>query len=107
SGESSRTFTWYDVAVPWISTSGYSSSEPPVPIDATVNRSTRPLIAPSASCSAGNSALCPFSRSSRKLTLRLREEPVDHPLRIEAADVLVCLSEVHEYDRFPDRLGHP
>src|SRR2546422_146263 len=106
SGESSRTFTWYDVAVPWISTSGYSSFEPPVPIDATVNRSTRPLIAPRASCSAGNSAICPFSRSSRKLTLGLREEPVDHPLRIEAADVLVRLSEVDEYDRLPDRLRH-
>src|SRR2546422_672099 len=106
SGESSRTFTWYDVAVPWISTSGYSSFDPPVPIDATVNRSTRPLIAPRASCSAGNSAICPFSRSSRKLTLRLREEPVDHPLRIEAADVLVRLSEVDEHDRLPDRLRH-
>src|SRR2546422_745503 len=106
SEESSRTFTWYDVAVPWISTSGYSSFEPPVPIDATVNRSTRPLIAPRASCSAGNSAICPFSRSSRKLTLGLREEPVDHPLRIETADVLVRLSEVDEYDRFPDRLRH-
>src|SRR5256712_10466639 len=104
SGESSRTFTWYDVAVPPISTSGYSSFDPPVPIDATVNRSTRPLIAPRASCSAGNSAICPFSRSSRKLTLGLREEPVDHPLRIEAADVLVRLSEVDEHDRFPDRL---
>src|SRR2546425_7070664 len=106
SEESSRTFTWYDVAVPWISTSGYSSFEPPVPIDATVNRSTRPLIAPRASCSAGNSAICPFSRSSRKLTLRLREEPVDHPLRIEAADVFVRLSEVDEHDRLPDRLRH-
>src|SRR5207247_1590420 len=106
SGESSRTFTRYDVAVPWISTSGYSSFEPPVPIDATVNRSTRPLIAPRASCSAGNSAICPFSRSSRKLTLGLREEPVDHPLRVEAADVLVRLSEVDEYDRLPDRLRH-
>src|SRR5881398_3266828 len=106
SGESSRIFTWYDVAVPWISTSGYSSFAPPVPIDATVNRSTRPLIAPRASCSAGNSAICPFSRSSRKLTLRLREEPVDHPLRIEAADVLVRLSEVDGYDRLPDRLRH-
>src|SRR5438132_9520408 len=106
SGESSRTFTWYDVAVPPISTSGYSSFDPPVPMDATVNRSTRPLIAPRASCSAGNSAICPFSRSSRKLTLRLREEPVDHPLRVEAADVLVRLSEVHEHDRLPDRLRH-
>src|SRR5881409_902255 len=106
SGESSRTFTWYDVAEPWISTSGYSSFDQPVPIDATVNRSTRPLIAPRASCSAGNSAICPFSRSSRKLTLGLREEPVDHPLRVEAADVLVRLSEVHEHDRLPDRLRH-
>src|SRR6266581_7244882 len=106
SGESSRTLTWYDVAVPPISTSGYSSFDPPVPMDATVNRSTRPLIAPRASCSAGNSAICPFSRSSRKLTLRLREEPVDHPLRVEAADVLVRLSEVHEHDRLPDRLRH-
>src|SRR5437870_1630943 len=106
SDESSRTFTWYDVAVPWISTSGYSSFDPPVPIDATVNRSPRPLIAPRASCSAGNSAICPFSRSSRKLTLHLREEPVDHPLRVEAADVLVRLSEVDEYDRLPDRLRH-
>src|SRR3989449_8367707 len=106
SGESSRTCTWYDVAVPWISTSGYSCFEPPVPIDATVNRSTRPLIAPRASCSAGNSAICPFSRSSRKLTLGLREEPVDHPLRVEAADVLVRLSEVDEHDRLPNRLRH-
>src|SRR5881296_817677 len=106
SGESSRTLTWYDVAGPPISTSGYSSFDPPVPIDATVNRSTRPLIAPRASCSAGNSAICPFSRSSRKLTLGLREEPVDHPLRVEAADVLVRLSEVDEHDRFPDRLRH-
>src|SRR3989449_4044883 len=106
SEESSRTFTGYDVAVPWISTSGYSSFEPPVPIDATVNRSTRPLIAPRASCSAGNSEICPFSRSSRKLTLGLREEPVDHPLRIEAADVFVRLSEVDEHDRLPDRLRH-
>src|SRR2546427_588870 len=107
SGESSRTLTWYDVAVPPISTSGYSSLDPPVPMDATVNRSTRPLIAPRASCSAGNSAICPFSRSSRKLTLRLREEPVDHPLRIEAADVFVRLSKVDEHDRLPDRLRHP
>src|SRR5438093_11091658 len=106
SDESSRTFTWYDVAEPWISTSGYSSFDPPVPIDATVKRSTPPLIAPRASCSPGNSAICPFSRSSRKLTLRLREKPVDHPLRVEAADVLVRLSEVHEHDRLPDRLRH-
>src|SRR2546430_13154563 len=106
SGESSRTFTWYDVAVPPISTSGYSSFDPPVPIDATVNRSTRPLTAQRASWSAGNHAICPFSRSSRKLTLRLREEPVDHPLRIEAADVFVRLSEVDEHDRLPDRLRH-
>src|SRR2546426_6307172 len=106
SGESSRTFTWYDVAVPWISTSGYSSFDPPVPIDATVNRSMRPLIAPRASCSAGNSAICPFSRSSRKLTLGLREESVDHPLRLEAADVLVRLADVHEHDRLADRLRH-
>src|SRR3989449_579691 len=106
SGESSRTFTWYAVAVPQSSMSGYSSFDPPVPIDAPVNRSTRPLIAPRASWSAGNSAICPFSRSSRKLTLRLREEPVDHPLRVEAADVLVRLSEVHEHDRLADRLRH-
>src|SRR5437870_2929712 len=106
SGESSRIFTWYDVAVPWISTSGYSSFAPPVPIDATVSRSTRPLIAPRASCNAGNSAICPFSRSSRKLTLRLREEPVHHPLGLEPADVLVRLSEVDEHDRLSDRLGH-
>src|SRR5207249_2292600 len=101
SGESSRIFTWYDVAVPWISTSGYSSFAPPVPIDATVNRSTRPLIAPRASCNAGNSAICPFSRSSRKLTLRLREEPVHHPLGLEPADVLVRLSEVVDQDDVP------
>src|SRR5438094_4546302 len=106
SGESSRIFTWYDVAVPWILTSGYSSFAPPVPIDATVSRSTRPLIAPRASCNAGNSAICPFSRSSRKLTLRLREEPVHHPLGLEPADVLVRLSEVDEHDRLSDRLGH-
>src|SRR2546427_2316577 len=106
SGESSRTFTWYDVGVPRISTSGYSSFEPPVPIDATVNRSIRPLIAPRASCNAGNSAIYPFSRSSRKLTLGLREQPVDHPLRLEAADVLVRLADVHEHDRLPDRLRH-
>src|SRR5207247_1438888 len=91
SGESSRIFTWYDVAVPWISTSGYSSFAPPVPIDATVSRSTWPLIAPRASCNAGNSAICPFSRSSRKLMLRLREEPVHHPFGFEPADVLVRL----------------
>src|SRR2546428_7246030 len=89
-----------------MSTSGYSSFEPPVPIDATVNRSIRPLIAPRASCNAGNSAICPFSRSSRKLTLGLREQPVDHPLRLEAADVLVRLADVHEHDRLPDRLRH-
>src|SRR5437870_10271172 len=106
SGESSRIFTWYDVAVPWISTSGYSSFAPPVPIDATVSRSTRPLIAPRASCNAGNSAICPFSRSSRKLTLGLREEPVDHPFRLEAVDVLVRLADVHEHDGLPDRLRH-
>src|SRR5437867_4893073 len=106
SGESSRTFTWYDVAVPWISTSGYSSFAPPVPIDATVSRSTWPLIAPRASCNAGNSAICPFSRSSRKLMLRLREEPVHHPFGFEPADVLVRLSQVDEHDRLSDRLGH-
>src|SRR5881296_4586009 len=106
SGESSRTLTWYDVAGPPISTSGYSSFDPPVPIDATVNRSTRPVIAPRASCIAGNSAICPFSRSSRKLTSCLREEPVHHPLRVEGSDVLVRLSEVHEHDRLADRLGH-
>src|SRR5207244_1642562 len=88
------------------STSGYSSFEPPVPIDATVNRSIRPLIAPRASCNAGNSAICPFSRSSRKLTLGLREEPVDHPFRLEAVDVLVRLADVHEHDGLPDRLRH-
>src|SRR3989449_617265 len=105
-GESSRTFTRYDVGVPWISTSGYSSFEPPVPIDATVNRSIRPFIAPRASCNAGNSAIWPFSRSSRKLTSGLREQPVDHPLRLEAADVLVRLADVHEHDRLADRLRH-
>src|SRR5712692_9517803 len=106
SGESSSTFTRYDVGLPWISTSGYSSFDPPVPIDATVSRSIRPWIAPRASCNAGNSAICPFSRSSRKLTLGLREQPVDHPLRLEAADVLVRLADVHEHDRLPDRLRH-
>src|SRR2546428_10420677 len=87
-----------------MSTSGYSSFEPPVPIDATVNRSIRPLIAPRASCNAGNSAIWPFSRSSRKLTLGLREQPVGHPFRLEAADVLVRLADVPEHDRLADRL---
>src|SRR2546428_6743756 len=68
-------------------------------MDATVNRSIRPFIAPRASCNAGNSAIWPFSRSSRKLTLGLREQPVDHPFRLEAADVLVRLADGHEHDR--------
>src|SRR2546428_10434799 len=73
-------------------------------MDATVNRSIRPFIAPRASCNAGNSAIWPFSRSSRKLTLGLREQPVDHPFRLEAADVLVRLADVHQHDRPADRL---
>src|SRR5881396_2791947 len=106
SGESSSTFNRKAVGVPRISTSGNSSFEPPVPREATVIRSMRPLIAPSASCIAGNSAIWPFSRSSRKLTSRLREDPVHHPLRVEGSDVLVRLSEIHEHDRPADRLRH-
>src|SRR3989454_2282283 len=106
SGESSSTLIRNVVGVPRISTSGNSSFDPPVPREATVIRSMRPLIAPRASCIAGNSAICPFSRSSRKLTSCLREEPVHHPFRVEGADVLVRLSEVHEDDRLADRLGH-
>src|SRR5256885_2961899 len=106
SGESSSTLTQNAVGVPRMSTSGNSSFDPPVPREATVIRSMRPLIAPSASCIAGNSAICPFSRSSRKLTSCLREEPVHHPFRVEGADVLVRLSEVHEHNRLADRLGH-
>src|SRR6266540_3419070 len=88
-----------------MSTIGYSSFEPG-PSDLTVIRSMRPLIAPSASCIVGNSAICPFSRSSRNVTLRLLEEPVHHPLHVEALDVLVRLPEVHEDDRLADRPGH-
>src|SRR2546421_5150835 len=106
SGESSSTFTRNAVGVPRMSTSGNSSFEPPVPRDATVIRSIRPLIAPSASCIAGNSAICPFSRSSRKLMSTLGEEPVHHPLRVEGSDVLVRLPEVHEHDRLANRLRH-
>src|SRR3989454_3931969 len=106
SGESSSTLVRNVVGVPRISTSGNSSFDPPVPREATVIRSMRPLIAPRASCIAGNSAICPFSRSSRKLTSCLREEPVHHPFRVEGSDVLVRLSEVHEHDRLADRLGH-
>src|SRR2546429_2972196 len=106
SGESSSTLTRNAVGVPRRSTSGNSSFEPPVPREATVIRSIRPLIAPSASCIAGNSAICPFSRSSRKLTSGLREEPVHHPFRVEGSDVLVRLSEVHEHDWLADRLRH-
>src|SRR5439155_1630551 len=106
SGESSSTLTRNAVGVPRMSTSGNSSFEPPVPREATVIRSMRPLIAPRASCIAGNSAICPFSRSSRKLMSTLGEEPVHHPFRVEGSDVLVCLPEVHEHDRLADRLGH-
>src|SRR5439155_22557926 len=106
SGESSSTLTRNAVGVPRISTSGNSSFEPPVPRDATVIRSIWPLIAPSASCIAGNSAICPFSRSSRKLMSTLGEEPVHHPFRVECSDVLVRLPEVHEHDRLADRLRH-
>src|SRR3989440_6568335 len=106
SGEPSSTLVRNVVGVPRISTSGNSSFDPPVPREATVIRSMRPLIAPRASCIAGNSAICPFSRSSRKLTSCLREEPVHHPFRVEGADVLVRLSEVHEHNRLADRLGH-
>src|SRR6266511_1087620 len=88
-----------------ISTIGYSSFDP-APSDLTVRRSMRPLIAPSASCMVGNSAICPFSRSSRNVTLRLREEPVHHPLHVETLDVLVRLTEVHEDDRLADRPRH-
>src|SRR5437773_1987378 len=98
SGESSSALTRNAVGVPRMSTSGNSSFEPPVPREATVIRSIRPLIAPSASCIAGNSAICPFSRSSRKLMSTLGEEPVHHPFRVEGSDVLVRLPEVHERD---------
>src|SRR2546421_1381616 len=106
SGESSSTLTRNAVGVPRRSTSGNSSFEPPVPREATVIRSIRPLIAPSASCIAGNSAICPFSRSSRKLMSTLGEEPVHHPFRIEGSDVVVRLPEVHEHDRLTNRLRH-
>src|SRR2546429_314070 len=106
SGESSSTLTRNAVGVPRMSTSGNSSFEPPVPREATVIRSMRPLIAPRASCIAGNSAICPFSRSSRKLMSTLGEEPVHHPFRVEGSDVLVCLPEVHEHDRLANRLRH-
>src|SRR6266705_2935137 len=106
SGESSSPLTRNAVGVPRMSTSGNSSFEPPVPRDATVIRSMRPLIAPSASCIDGNSAICPFSRSSRKLMLTLGEEPVHHPFRVEGSDVLIRLSEVHEHDGLADRLRH-
>src|SRR5216117_370070 len=106
SGESSSTLTRNAVGVPRMSTSGNSSFEPPVPRDATVIRSIRPLIAPRASCIAGNSAICPFSRSSRKLISTLGEEPVHHPFRVEGSDVLVRLPEVHEHDRLANRLRH-
>src|SRR2546428_1964978 len=106
SGESSNTRSRYSVGEPRISRSGNSSSEPPVPRDATVIRSMCPLIAPMASWSAGNSAICPFSRRSRKLILRLSEHPVHHPLHVEPFDVLIRLAEVHEDDRLPDCLGH-
>src|SRR3989475_75250 len=99
SGESSNTCSRYSVAEPRISRSGNSSFEPPVPRDATVIRSMCPLIAPRASWSAGNSAICPFSRRSRKLILRLSEHPVHHPLHVEPFDVLIRLAEVHEDDR--------
>src|SRR2546428_8980145 len=88
-----------------MSTIGYSSFEPG-PSDLTVIRSMRLLIAPSASCIVGNSAICPFSRSSRNVTLGLREESVHHPLHVEALDVLVRLPEVHEDDRLDDRPRH-
>src|SRR2546427_372130 len=106
SGESSNTCSRCSVGEPRISRSGNSSFEPPVPRDATVIRSMCPLIAPRASWSAGNSAICPFSRRSRKLILRLSEHPVHHPLHVEPFDVLIRLAEVHEDDRLPDRLGH-
>src|SRR5438132_854207 len=106
SGESSSTLTRNAVGVPRMSTSGNSSFEPPVPREATVIRSMRPLIAPSASCIAGNSAICPFSRSSRKPMSTLGEEPVHHPFRVEGSDVLVRLPEVHEHDWLADRLRH-
>src|SRR5205807_8019765 len=89
-----------------VSTSGSSSFEPPVPREATVIRSMRPFIAPRASCIAGNSAICPFSRSSRKLMSTLGEEPVHHPFRVEGSDVLVRLPEVHEHDWLANRLRH-
>src|SRR6266487_1675163 len=88
-----------------MSTIGYSSFEPG-PSDLTVMRSTRPLIAPRASCIVGNSAIWPISRSSRNVTLALREEPVDHPLHVESLDVLVRLPEVHEDDGLADRPRH-
>src|SRR6266480_4895819 len=106
SGESSSALTRNAVGVPRMSTSGNSSFEPPVPREATVIRSIRPLIAPTASCIAGNSAICPFSRSSRKLMSTLGEEPVHHPFRVEGSDVLIRLPEVHEHDRLANRLRH-
>src|SRR3972149_5936016 len=106
SGESSRIFSRNEVGDPRISTRGNSSREPPVPMDPTLIVSTWPLIAPSASCIAGNSAICPFSRRSRKDMSGLREEAVHHPLRVERPDVLVRLPEVHEQDGLADRLRH-
>src|SRR3990172_1612887 len=94
----------YSVGEPTMSTIGNSSFDPG-PRDLTVSRSTWPLIAPRASCNAGNCAIWPFSSRSRNPTL-VPEETVRHPFRVEAADVRVRLPEVHEHDGLANRLRH-